>query len=142
MLLSYDQRMIPANLHYKFEERNPKCTALNDPVNGVKVVDENTKFENGGLVAVSSFGFGGTNAHIVVRGGPKVDKVAQSQFPLVTSNASEPWKQISPIRARNEKCAREILTTLKQNNITFENAISNPEINGGECNFMHCAHSN
>jgi len=132
VLLSYEQRMIPANLHYKFEERNPKCKALNDPVNGVKVVEENMEFKNGGLIAASSFGFGGTNAHILLRGGPSIDKADELKSPLVTSDAQEPWKQISPICARNEKCARAILEFLKEKELSFENAISCPEVNGGE----------
>lgn len=57
-----EDRVIPANLH--FQEPNPDIPALAD--DRLKVVTEPTPW-NGGLVAINSFGFGGTNVHAVLK---------------------------------------------------------------------------
>lgn len=54
--------MIPPNLHYK--DPNPNIPALVD--GRLKVVTEKTPW-TGGLIGVNSFGFGGSNAHVVLR---------------------------------------------------------------------------
>lgn len=53
--------MLPANLHYK--QPNPNIPGLLD--GRLKVVSKNTPWA-GGLVAINSFGFGGTNVHSVI----------------------------------------------------------------------------
>lgn len=62
VLMTMTHKLIPPNLH--FNTPNPKIKGLQDGT--LKVVTEPTKF-NGGLIGVSSFGFGGTNAHVVVK---------------------------------------------------------------------------
>ena len=52
---------IPANLHYN--RANPNICSLFD--GRVEVVGKETQF-HGGLVAVNSFGFGGSNAHVIL----------------------------------------------------------------------------
>lgn len=54
--------MIPANLH--FHQANPYIPSLTD--GSLKVVNENTKWTPN-LVGVSSFGFGGSNTHIILK---------------------------------------------------------------------------
>lgn len=57
-----EKGIIPKNLH--FSQANPYIPSLTD--GSLKVVSENTKWEPG-LVGVSSFGFGGSNTHIILK---------------------------------------------------------------------------
>ncbi|EIE19938.1 hypothetical protein COCSUDRAFT_44339 [Coccomyxa subellipsoidea C-169] len=66
VLMSFEHGTLPANLH--FNEPNPNNKSLKEGV--IKVVTETTPWE-GGIVAQSNFGFGGTNVHLLVQGGPK-----------------------------------------------------------------------
>ncbi|CAG9862121.1 unnamed protein product [Phyllotreta striolata] len=66
MVIAMEAGMIPQNLH--FQSPNKDIPALND--GRLKVVAENEPW-NGGIVAINSFGFGGANAHIVLRSNPK-----------------------------------------------------------------------
>lgn len=66
VLVAMEKGIIPQNLHYK--NPNMDIPALSD--GRIKVVDQNTPW-NGGLVAINSFGFGGANAHVVLRSNPK-----------------------------------------------------------------------
>lgn len=53
---------IPANLHFK--EPNPYIPGLKD--GRLKVVDEKLEWTPG-VVGINSFGFGGSNTHVVLR---------------------------------------------------------------------------
>ncbi|XP_063623054.1 fatty acid synthase-like [Cydia splendana] len=64
ILLAMERGVIPGNLHFK--NPNTNIPALRD--GRIKVVNQNTAWQ-GGLVAVNSFGFGGTNAHVILEGG-------------------------------------------------------------------------
>lgn len=66
MVIAMEAGMIPANLH--FNTPNKDISALND--GRLKVVSTHEPW-NGGIVAINSFGFGGANAHIVLRSNPK-----------------------------------------------------------------------
>ncbi|XP_046612929.1 fatty acid synthase [Neodiprion virginianus] len=66
VLIGMEAGVLPGNLHYK--SPNLDIPALSD--GRLKVVDRATPW-NGGLVAINSFGFGGANAHIVLRSNPK-----------------------------------------------------------------------
>ena len=66
VLIAMEYGIIPANLH--FSSPNLDIPALSD--GSIKVVSEPTPWK-GGLVGVNSFGFGGANAHIVLRSNPK-----------------------------------------------------------------------
>lgn len=57
-----EKEIIPKNLH--FQQANPYIPSLTD--GSLKVVSENTKWEPD-LVGVSSFGFGGSNTHIILQ---------------------------------------------------------------------------
>ncbi|KAK9904717.1 hypothetical protein WJX75_001194 [Coccomyxa subellipsoidea] len=61
--LSYENGLIPGNLHYK--EPNPNNESLKTGI--LKVVTGPTPWQ-GGLVAISSFGFGGSNVHAIIAG--------------------------------------------------------------------------
>lgn len=58
--------IIPGNLHYK--NTNPDLYGLMD--GRVKVVDRNIPW-NGGIIGLNSFGFGGANAHVILKSHPK-----------------------------------------------------------------------
>ncbi|XP_014250609.1 fatty acid synthase-like isoform X2 [Cimex lectularius] len=62
IVIAMESGKIPANLHFK--DPNPDIPGLLD--GRLKVVNENLDW-NPGLVAVNSFGFGGANAHAVLK---------------------------------------------------------------------------
>ncbi|XP_067928936.1 fatty acid synthase-like [Watersipora subatra] len=69
VLICSEEGTLAANLHYKHP--NSKIPALRD--GRLRVVSENTGWD-GGLMAINSFGFGGTNVHSVLN-----TKVAQAK---------------------------------------------------------------
>nr|XP_022904132.1 fatty acid synthase isoform X2 [Onthophagus taurus] len=66
VVIAMESGFIPGNLHFK--SPNPDIPALND--GRLKVVTKPEPW-NGGIMAINSFGFGGANAHIVLRSNPK-----------------------------------------------------------------------
>ena len=62
VIIAMQEGVLPANLHYKTP--NQMIPGLRD--GRLQVVDTNTPF-SGGYVGISSFGFGGTNAHVVLK---------------------------------------------------------------------------
>lgn len=66
VLIAMEAGVIPANLH--FNTPNPDIPALKE--GRIRVIDKATPW-NGGIVGINSFGFGGANAHIVLRSNPK-----------------------------------------------------------------------
>lgn len=66
IVIGMEHGLIPANLHFK--SPNPDIPALLD--GRLKVVSKHEPF-HGGCVAVNSFGFGGANAHVILRSNPK-----------------------------------------------------------------------
>jgi fatty acid synthase, animal type len=66
MLVAMEEGIIPGNLHFK--KANPDLYGLLD--GRLKVVDQNMPW-NGGIIGINSFGFGGANAHIILKSNPK-----------------------------------------------------------------------
>ncbi|XP_059618857.1 fatty acid synthase [Phlebotomus argentipes] len=66
MLIAMEEGVIPGNLHFK--NPNPDLYGIMD--GRLKVVDKNTPW-NGGIIALNSFGFGGANAHLIMKSNPK-----------------------------------------------------------------------
>ncbi|XP_052131364.1 fatty acid synthase-like [Frankliniella occidentalis] len=66
VLIAMERGEIPGNLHFK--EANKEIAALND--GRLQVVHKNWPW-NGGLAAINSFGFGGANAHVILKSNPK-----------------------------------------------------------------------
>ncbi|GAB0098099.1 Fatty acid synthase [Sergentomyia squamirostris] len=62
ILISMENGIIPGNLHFK--KPNPSLTGIID--GRIKVIDKNTSWD-GGIVALNSFGLGGTNAHVILK---------------------------------------------------------------------------
>lgn len=126
LVIAMESGVIPGNLH--FQEPNTEIPGLLDgrlKVNIIfnfkslnssenivliiilyfKVVDKNTPW-NGGIVAVNSFGFGGANAHVVLKSNP-VNK--QTTFP------PETIPRLITVSGRNEKAVDTLLTFAEQN---------------------------
>lgn len=66
VLLAMEAGIIPGNLHYK--SPNPDLYGIVD--GRLKVIDRNTEW-NGGIIGLNSFGFGGANAHVILKSNPK-----------------------------------------------------------------------
>ncbi|XP_055839922.1 fatty acid synthase isoform X2 [Episyrphus balteatus] len=81
VLIAMEEGIIPANLHYS--SPNPDLYGL---VEGrLQVVNKNMPW-NGGIVGINSFGFGGANAHVILKSNPKPKAVTPRDGPpkLVT----------------------------------------------------------
>jgi acyl transferase domain-containing protein len=63
--IALNQGLIPPNLHFQQPNRHIDFTAY-----PIRVVTEPTPIDHEAAVGVSSFGFGGANAHIVLKGAP------------------------------------------------------------------------
>ena len=62
IIIAMETGVIPANLHYN--EPNENIPSLKNGT--LQVVDKNTEW-SGGLVGLNSFGFGGANAHVLLK---------------------------------------------------------------------------
>ncbi|KAL3275413.1 hypothetical protein HHI36_020176 [Cryptolaemus montrouzieri] len=94
ILIAMEEGVIPRNLHFK--SPNTDIPALTD--GRLKVVAENQPWE-GGLVAVNSFGFGGANAHLILRSNPKPK----------TKRPSHDIPRIVGVSGRNQEAVNELL---------------------------------
>lgn len=87
LLIAMNEGVIPANLH--FNKPNPDLHGLLD--GRMKVVDKNLKWD-GGIIGVNSFGFGGANAHVILKSHRKPKVVTpKDEFPklVVCSGRTE-----------------------------------------------------
>lgn len=66
LLIAMEAGVIPGNLHFK--SPNTDLYGLMD--GRMKVVDRNTEW-NGGIIGLNSFGFGGANAHVILKSNKK-----------------------------------------------------------------------
>uniref|UniRef100_A0A5S6QNC3 Fatty acid synthase n=1 Tax=Trichuris muris TaxID=70415 RepID=A0A5S6QNC3_TRIMR len=93
MLIAMQTGYLPPNLH--FEQPNPYIPGLAD--GRLKVVTEKTPWK-GGTVGVNSFGFGGSNTHVVLRSAHRSDQSTDQPYALshrlfLTSGRTEPAAQ-------------------------------------------------
>lgn len=101
IVIAMESGMIPGNLH--FEVPNKDIPALND--GRLKVVSKNEPW-NGGIVAVNSFGFGGANAHIILKSNPK----PKTSWPF----GSVP--RLVCVSGRTEEATRNFLSKINEHN--------------------------
>ncbi len=94
LLLAYEAELLPGNLHYTAP--NTSCTALRE---GRMVVPVSATPWQGGLSALSSFGFGGTNAHVILAGIEGSSAAPRHTAPNLHPPAMRPWDhtQVFPI---------------------------------------------
>ena len=114
VLIAMEDGKIPANLHFK--NPNPDVPGLLD--GRLKVVDERTDWD-GGYVGMNSFGFGGSNVHVLLHSNQKARKPAHPSAGLPrlvtfsgrTAEGVEEGLQMMSDQAENV----ELQTLLQQN---------------------------
>ncbi|XP_012150604.1 fatty acid synthase 1 [Megachile rotundata] len=120
LLIAMETGVIPGNLHFKTPNRD--IAALND--GRIQVIDKNTPWK-GGLTAVNSFGFGGANAHVVLRSNPKpkLSPVLDSKLPkLVTvSGRTEEAVEVLLQKVKEHEKDDELIALLHD---TYANNVS------------------
>lgn len=122
MLIAMEAGVIPANLH--FNNPNPNIPAL---IEGrIRVVDKATPW-NGGIIAVNSFGFGGANAHIILRSNPK-----PKLSPVLDT---ELLPKLVAVSGRTEESIHTLLDTAQEHRkddefISLLHALHNNDISG------------
>ncbi|XP_063240366.1 fatty acid synthase isoform X2 [Bacillus rossius redtenbacheri] len=119
VLIAMESGVIPPNLH--FRSPNPDIPALLD--GRLQVVDKPMPW-NGGLVAVNSFGFGGANAHVLLRSNPKPKAPAiQDNIPRLVTFSGRTEAGLDACLQKIEKLPRDdelisLLHDIHSNNIT------------------------
>ncbi len=76
-ILSLNHKIIPAHLH--FRKLNPQIRLDDMPIEIPTKLTPWDVQEGPRVAGVSSFGFSGTNAHIIVEGAPEIEKVAEER---------------------------------------------------------------
>lgn len=99
IVIAMEAGMIPANLH--FCSPNTDIPALSD--GRLKVVAQHEPW-HGGVIAVNSFGFGGANAHIILRSNPK----PKTLWP------SGPIPRLVGVSGRTEESVRNFLAKVHE----------------------------
>ncbi|GLH14335.1 Fatty acid synthase [Gryllus bimaculatus] len=103
VIIAMEEGVIPANLHYK--EPNKDIPALSD--GRLQVVDKALPW-NGGLVAVNSFGFGGANAHILLRSNPKPKTPAvRDNIPRLVTTSGRTIEAVNSFLEKVENMPRD-----------------------------------
>ncbi|WP_372349324.1 beta-ketoacyl synthase N-terminal-like domain-containing protein [Streptomyces sp. KL116D] len=98
VIKAFEHRTLPGNLH--FQELNPGITLDGTPF---EVLGETVPWDDGELVAgISSFGFGGTNAHVVLSAPPA--PAARRATPART--------RLVPLSARTPQALRRVTAAL------------------------------
>lgn len=120
-ILSLENGCVPPNLHYTHAHRNPKCTGLGDGSLRV-VTGEAEPLEHDAVVAVNSFGFGGTYVQVLLRGLPPTE---EGHAPL---DAEERWKNINPLMGRTPEAARAIAKAVEEHR--FQAMVALPHCTG------------
>lgn len=120
IVIAMEAGKIPGNLHFK--SPNKDIPALND--GRLKVVAKNEEW-NGGIVGVNSFGFGGANAHIILKSNPKPK----------TSWTAETLPRIVGVSGRTTEAVNNFLNKVEENKndeefLALVDAIHSKNING------------
>ncbi|KAJ1529566.1 hypothetical protein ONE63_006337 [Megalurothrips usitatus] len=102
VLIAMERGEIPGNLHFK--EANKEIAALND--GRLQVVHKNWPW-NGGMAAINSFGFGGANAHVILKSNPK------NKAPIAPVNAEVP--RVIAVSGRTEEAVNHLLDEAEKN---------------------------
>jgi acyl transferase domain-containing protein len=105
--LCIKNRQIPPNLH--FENPNPKIPFDELPVRMPKAVENWPEGGGKALAGVNAFGFGGTNAHLVIEEAPRVSVAAAE------AATDEPGRAlVFPISARSPEALEEMARSMRE----------------------------
>ncbi|XP_044747246.1 fatty acid synthase-like [Coccinella septempunctata] len=112
VVIAMETGIIPKNLHFK--NPNPEIPSLSD--GRLKVVTENIPWR-GGTVGINSFGFGGANAHVILRSNVK-PKITPKSINIprligVSGRTEEAVKELLDVSIKN-KDDSEFLSLLDQ----------------------------
>ena len=114
VLIAMEDGQIPANLHFK--NPNPDIPGLSD--GRLKVISERTEWD-GGYVGINSFGFGGSNVHVLLKSASrnkKPEHPASSLQRLVTlSGRSEEGLKKGLLRLKEKAEDVELQALVQQN---------------------------
>jgi nucleoside-diphosphate-sugar epimerase/NADPH:quinone reductase-like Zn-dependent oxidoreductase/3-oxoacyl-(acyl-carrier-protein) synthase/malonyl CoA-acyl carrier protein transacylase/arylamine N-acetyltransferase len=126
-LLALEHGQVPPNLHYSREHSSPRCNGLDDET--LHVVTNPTPINGDAVVAINSFGFGGTYVQVLVKGMSARTTKSVSFGAVPAADHYEPWKNINPLLGRTVACARKISNAVKEH--SFSKAIAPPNCGGG-----------
>ena len=111
VLLAMEHGMLPANLH--FTQPNSNIESLQN--GNIRVLHENMPW-SGGIVGINSFGFGGTNAHAIIRGGAE-------SVPQHKQKHDDPGDWIVPLSHRTQEGLDAHLEQLKSTSLTTDQLV-------------------
>ncbi|XP_072167778.1 fatty acid synthase-like [Diadema setosum] len=123
VVYAFNRGVIPPNIH--FNDPNPNIIALQD--GRMKVVTEQTAYQ-GGYVGISSFGFGGSNVHVIVK-------------PLAKSSDSgviSPPTRLVTCASRTVEAVKEQLDHVQKNKDSLELLCLYDELANAPLNSMPC----
>jgi acyl transferase domain-containing protein/nucleoside-diphosphate-sugar epimerase/NADPH:quinone reductase-like Zn-dependent oxidoreductase/GTP cyclohydrolase II/arylamine N-acetyltransferase/ectoine hydroxylase-related dioxygenase (phytanoyl-CoA dioxygenase family) len=124
-ILSLENGCVPPNLHYTDARRNPNCTGLGG--GSLRVVTGKAEpLEHDAVVAVNSFGFGGTYVQVLLRGVPQ-PLPAEGHAALAADN-QEPWKNINPLMGRDSEAVMNIAKAVQEQR--FQGTVTLPHCTG------------
>lgn len=98
VLLGFEHGQIPRSRHFK----NPN-PAISFETLGLKVVSQDTAWPSANhpiIAGINSFGFGGTNSHLLVASPPVMPSIGTQHF-------SGPW--VLPLSARSQKSLKDLI---------------------------------
>lgn len=102
--LALEHRQIPPNLH--FQTPNPDIPFDQLPLRVARQLEPWPRASGPRLAGVSAFGFGGSNAHVVLQEAPESDAAAESIQP--------PCRLLLPLSARTEKALRDLAAAYRE----------------------------
>ncbi|CAD7949012.1 unnamed protein product [Amoebophrya sp. A25] len=158
LCLSWTNNVIPADLHYTWEDRNKGCEGMLGDQKKCMVVEKHYDMAsksgvpaNGKKVAISSFGFGGTNAHAVLESNVSQSVVNGEKFlrsgadqhedkkteaggaddgnsAASYANEEEKWRLITPVFGRTGDTVHNCLEKLGSKNVVFDTLVGPPSV--------------
>ncbi len=122
--LSLQHRQIPPSLH--FHQINPYIPLHKLPLQVQQTLGDWPKVDEPALAGVSSFGFGGTNAHVILEEAPQIQKTQ----PLEKDPGSYDRAYLLPLSARRHEALRSLARSYQKflTPTAFDSAVSLQDI--------------
>uniref|UniRef100_A0A224X4N0 Fatty acid synthase n=1 Tax=Panstrongylus lignarius TaxID=156445 RepID=A0A224X4N0_9HEMI len=123
VVVAMESGTIPANLHFKHP--NQEIPALTD--GRLQVVNKNWKWD-GGIAAINSFGFGGSNVHVILRSNPKPKSPpVKDNIPRLVAVSGRTYESVESFLTKIENMPRD------DDFITLIHDIHKQNITGHSC---------